>query len=151
MRPSTAAINAGHKRDIPCRCQKSNPLSPSQQPAQQKICSKKFYIHESNKMRLIQFIIFLQEVLHVSGVDTCSNKFKLSKNCASHLSLSWASPVQSTHPHPTSWRSILILSTHLRLGLPSHSPQNAVIKILCVTRAQNHDRVKTTRALKYVM
>ena len=36
-----------------------------------------------------------------------------------HLSLSWASPIQPTHPHPTSWRSILILSTHLRLGLPS--------------------------------
>ena len=36
-----------------------------------------------------------------------------------HLSLSWVSPIQSTHPHPTSWRSILILSTHLRLGLPS--------------------------------
>ena len=36
-----------------------------------------------------------------------------------HLSLSWASPTQSIYPHPTSWRSILILSTHLRLGLPS--------------------------------
>ena len=36
-----------------------------------------------------------------------------------HLSLSWASPVQSIYPHPTSWRYILILSTHLRLGLPS--------------------------------
>ena len=36
-----------------------------------------------------------------------------------HLSPSWASPIQSTYPHPTSWRSILILSTHLRLGLPS--------------------------------
>ena len=36
-----------------------------------------------------------------------------------HLSLSWGSPIQSTCPHPTSWRSILILSTHLRLGLPS--------------------------------
>ena len=36
-----------------------------------------------------------------------------------HLSLSWANPIQSTFPHPTSWRSILILSTHLRLGLPS--------------------------------
>ena len=36
-----------------------------------------------------------------------------------HLSLSWASPIQSTYPHPTSWRSILILSTHVRLGLPS--------------------------------
>ena len=36
-----------------------------------------------------------------------------------HLSLSWASPIQSIYPHPTSWRSILILSTHLHLGLPS--------------------------------
>ena len=36
-----------------------------------------------------------------------------------HLSLSWASPIQCIYPHPTSWRSILILSTHLRLGLPS--------------------------------
>ena len=36
-----------------------------------------------------------------------------------HLSLSWACPIQSIYPHPTSWRSILILSTHLRLGLPS--------------------------------
>ena len=36
-----------------------------------------------------------------------------------HLSLSWACPIQSTYPHPTSWRSILILSTHLCLGLPS--------------------------------
>ena len=30
-----------------------------------------------------------------------------------------ASPIQSIYPHPTSWRSILIISTHLRLGLPS--------------------------------
>ena len=36
-----------------------------------------------------------------------------------HLSLCWASPIQFIYPHPTSWRSILILSTHLRLGLPS--------------------------------
>ena len=36
-----------------------------------------------------------------------------------HLSLSWANTIQSTYPHPTSWRSFLILSTHLSLGLPS--------------------------------
>ena len=36
-----------------------------------------------------------------------------------HLSLSWASPIQSTCPHPTFWTAILILSIHLRLGLPS--------------------------------
>ena len=31
----------------------------------------------------------------------------------------WASPIQSLYTYPTSWRSILILSAHLRLGLPS--------------------------------
>ena len=36
-----------------------------------------------------------------------------------HLSLSWASPIQSIYLYPTSWRSILILPTHLRLGLTS--------------------------------
>ena len=35
------------------------------------------------------------------------------------LSLSWASPIQSIYPHPTSCRSILILPTHLCVGLPS--------------------------------
>jgi len=38
-----------------------------------------------------------------------------------HLSLSWASPIQPIYPHPTSWRSILILSIHLGLCLPSGS------------------------------
>jgi hypothetical protein len=33
--------------------------------------------------------------------------------------LSWVSSIQTIPPHPTSWRSILILSSHLRLGLPS--------------------------------
>ena len=36
-----------------------------------------------------------------------------------HLSLSWSSPIQSIYPHLTSWRSILILSTHLCLRFPS--------------------------------
>jgi hypothetical protein len=37
---------------------------------------------------------------------------------ALHLFLSWARPIQSTSLHSTSPRSILILSTHLRIGLP---------------------------------
>jgi len=44
-----------------------------------------------------------------------------------HLSLSWANPIQSIYPHPTSWRSILILSTHLRLGLPSVNTKDKVV------------------------
>jgi len=38
---------------------------------------------------------------------------------AVHLSLFSASSIQSIPPHPISWRSIFILSSHLRLGLPS--------------------------------
>jgi hypothetical protein len=36
-----------------------------------------------------------------------------------HLSLSWASSIQSMPPQPISWRSIIILSSNLRLGLPN--------------------------------
>ena len=38
---------------------------------------------------------------------------------ARHLSLSWARSIQSIPLHPTFWRSILILSSHLRLSIPS--------------------------------
>ena len=48
-----------------------------------------------------------------------TRRFITSLTSARHLSLSCASPIQSIYPHPTSWISILILSTHLRLGLPS--------------------------------
>ena len=48
-----------------------------------------------------------------------TQSFITSLTSVRQLSLSCASPIQFTYPHPTSWRSILILSTHLRLGLPS--------------------------------
>ena len=48
-----------------------------------------------------------------------TRKFITALTSVRHLSLSRASPIQSIYPHPTSWRSILILSTHLRLSLPS--------------------------------
>jgi len=70
-----------------------------------------------------------------------------------HVSLSWASPIQSIHPHPTSWRSVLILSTHLRLGLPSGSfppvspPRPYTPPVLTHTRhmpsPSTHDRYTT--------
>jgi hypothetical protein len=48
-----------------------------------------------------------------------TRSFITALTSARHLSLSWASPIQSPHPHPTFWRSTLILSSYLRLGLPS--------------------------------
>ena len=48
-----------------------------------------------------------------------TRRFIMALTSVRHLSLSWARPIQSIYPHPTSWTSILILSTHLCLGLPS--------------------------------
>ena len=48
-----------------------------------------------------------------------TRRFITALTTVRHLSLSWASPIQSIYPHPTSCRSVLILSTHLRLNLPS--------------------------------
>ena len=51
---------------------------------------------------------------------------------ARHLSLSWANSIQSPQLPPTSWRSILILSSHLRLGLPNgFFPSDFPTRTLC--------------------
>ena len=47
-----------------------------------------------------------------------TRRFITAYASARHLSLSWACSIQSI-PHPIYWRSIVILSSHLRLGLPS--------------------------------
>ena len=47
-----------------------------------------------------------------------TRRFITALTSVPHLSLSWANPIQFIYPHPTSWRSILILSTHLCLCLP---------------------------------
>ena len=48
-----------------------------------------------------------------------TRRFITALTSVRQLSLSWANPIQSIYPHPISWRSILILSIHLHLGLPS--------------------------------
>ena len=67
---------------------------------------------------LLEKITGLQLVKKFPGFHR-TRRFITALTSVRHLSLSWASPIQSIYPHPTSWRSILILSTHLRLGLPS--------------------------------
>ena len=47
-----------------------------------------------------------------------TRRFITAFTSARHLSLSCARSIQYITPHPTSWISILILSSHLRLGLP---------------------------------
>jgi len=48
-----------------------------------------------------------------------TRRFITAFTSARQLYLSRASSIQSIPLHPTSWRSILILSSHLHLGLPS--------------------------------
>ena len=48
-----------------------------------------------------------------------ARRFITTFTSARHLSLSWARSVKSVPSDPASWRSILILSSHLCLGLPS--------------------------------
>ena len=47
-----------------------------------------------------------------------TRKFITALTSVRHLSLSWASPIQSIYPHLTSRRSVLTLSTHLRQVSP---------------------------------
>ena len=56
-----------------------------------------------------------QEIPRIFG----TRRFITVLTSSRHLSLSWANSIQSPQPPPTSWRSILILSSHLRLGLPN--------------------------------
>jgi hypothetical protein len=53
-----------------------------------------------------------------------TRRYSTALTSVHHLSLPCASSIQSIPPHPTSWRSILIiLSSHLLLGLPSPGPR----------------------------
>ena len=70
-----------------------------------------------------------------------TRRFITTLTSVRQLSLSWARPIQSIYPQPTSWRSILILSTHLRLGLPSGLlPSGFPIKTLYNPHLLTHTR-----------
>ena len=48
-----------------------------------------------------------------------TRRFVTAFTSTRHRSISWARSIQSIPSHPSSWRSILILSSHLRLCLQS--------------------------------
>ena len=61
-----------------------------------------------------------------------TRRFITTFTSARHLSLSWAISIQTMSPHPTSWRSILILSIHVwvfQVGcFPHVSPPNPLCR-----------------------
>ena len=69
-------------------------------------------------------IVFLEKLRDSQPVKKLpafygTQRFITAFTRAHHLFMFWTRPIQSVPPHPTSWRSILILSSHLCLGLPS--------------------------------
>ena len=61
-----------------------------------------------------------------------TRRFITAFTTARHLPLSWTNSFQSMPSHPTSWRSTILLSIHLRLGLPSGLfPSGLPTKTLC--------------------
>jgi len=80
--------------------------------------SKYTYLLTPWRTVLLEKLIGLQLVKKFPAFQG-TRRFITTLTNVRHLSLSWASPIQSIYPHPISWRSILILSTYLSLGLPS--------------------------------
>jgi len=73
---------------------------------------------------------------------------------ARQVSLSEASVIQSTPSHPTSWRSILILSSHLRLGLPSitkYSNQILMMKPNWKFKRNNFNNFRSEKSVCFYM
>ena len=100
-------------------------------------CQNLPYFLESNPHPFYSFRVLLEKLTVLQLVKKIpafhgTRRFITAPTSVRHLSLSWASPIQSIYPHPTSWRAILILSTHLRLGLPGGLlPSRFLTKILC--------------------
>ena len=68
-----------------------------------------------------------------------TRRFITAFRSARHISLSWVSLIQSITSHPTSWRSVLIVSFHLRqvpkscifhLVFPTNSLQKFLLSLL---------------------
>jgi len=90
-----------------------------------------FYLLTSRSRVLLEKLtgsVASQEIPRIFG----TRRFLTVPTSARHLSLSWANSIQSPQLPPTSWRSILILSFHLRLGLPNGLfPSDFPTRTLC--------------------
>jgi hypothetical protein len=81
-----------------------------------------------------------------------NRRFITAFTSARHLSLSWASSIQSILLHPTSWRSILILSNHttprspkvfppkprIHLSSPPYAPHFSLIPFVSILSTEKY-------------
>ena len=91
-------------------------LRPQTSERQQKILLT-YLLHGADRVLLEKLTgsAASQEIPRIFG----TRRFITVPPSTRHLSLSWAYSIQSPQLPPTSSRSILILSSHLRLGLPN--------------------------------
>ena len=92
-------------------------------------CLHRSYLHSMNVNILPLTCVLIHSVEHSPSWEAhlvkkfpavCGiQRFFTAFISACHPSLSWARSIQDMPPRPTSWRSILILSSHLCLSLPS--------------------------------
>ena len=69
----------------------------------------------------------------------CGTRWFITAFTSVHqLSLSWANSIQSIPSHPTSWRSILMLSSHLRLGSQVVSFSQVYLPKPCIHLSSPH-------------
>ena len=109
---------------------------------------RKYLLHNGSGSFVYQFVINLtystqqrpwdanqfsatQEILLINGTRDFITVFTITRL----RSLPWTSSIQSIPTRPTSWRSILILSSNLCLGLPSGGvfPSRFLTKIFHAT------------------
>ena len=79
-----------------------------------------------------------------------TRRFITALTSVRQLSLFWANPIQSIYSNPTSWRSIIMLSALLRLGLPTgllpsgfstktlYTPLSSPIRATCPAHSSNY-------------
>jgi hypothetical protein len=119
-----------------------------------KYCRKNTYLHVLTPWSrvLLEKLTVLQLVKKFPAFYG-TRRFITAFASARHLSLSWASSIQSIPPHHTSWISALILPSHLRLGLasvlfPSGFPTKTLhvektkYKIIIIKQIHNKMRIR---------
>ena len=90
------------------------------------------YLHPPCSRILLEKLIGFQLVKTFSAFYG-TRRFSTAFASACQLSLSWASSIQSIPPDPTSWRSILILSSHLWFLPSGLFPSGFLTKTPCTS------------------